>query len=188
MNRGVFAGIRTDTACTSCRNRKRPVPPTHEGREYAVQGLATRAPELALHGETDPDDPRVRLHLVNVPHGRGRYRHPGVDQRFAELVDRLQPASATWSTSSSLARPPASPGRRVRHPRHQARLPRLRVRPGTARGTPAKAGGTVHLRLHRHAHPSQRHPPPARRLRASARRRPFADMRRKVVVHGLTMG
>lgn len=48
-------------------------------------------PECALRRESDPDDPRVRLHLINVPHGRGRYRHPGVDQRFAELLDRIEP-------------------------------------------------------------------------------------------------
>lgn len=49
------------------------------------------AQDYALRTEQDRDDPRVTLHLVNVPRTRDRYRHTGVDQRFAELLDRLQP-------------------------------------------------------------------------------------------------
>ncbi len=49
------------------------------------------APDYALRRDADPDDSRVTLHLVNVPRSRDRYRHAGVDQRFAELCDRLQP-------------------------------------------------------------------------------------------------
>lgn len=49
------------------------------------------APDFALRHEADPDDPRVRLHLVNMPRSRDRYRHAGVDQRFAEVLDTLQP-------------------------------------------------------------------------------------------------
>jgi glycosyltransferase involved in cell wall biosynthesis/MoaA/NifB/PqqE/SkfB family radical SAM enzyme len=49
------------------------------------------APDYAVRQETDPDDPRALLHLVNVPRTRDRYRHAGVDQRFAELCDRLRP-------------------------------------------------------------------------------------------------
>jgi glycosyltransferase involved in cell wall biosynthesis/MoaA/NifB/PqqE/SkfB family radical SAM enzyme len=41
--------------------------------------------------EVDPDDPRVTLHLVNNPRSRDRYRHVGIDQRFAELLDALRP-------------------------------------------------------------------------------------------------
>ncbi|HEY8212046.1 MAG TPA: glycosyltransferase [Myxococcaceae bacterium] len=51
----------------------------------------TFAPPYALRREADADDPRVQLHVVNAPDGRDRYRHTGVDQRFAELADRLQP-------------------------------------------------------------------------------------------------
>lgn len=49
------------------------------------------APDFRLRAERDTDDPRVALHLVNVPRSRDRYREAGVDQRFAELLDRLRP-------------------------------------------------------------------------------------------------
>jgi glycosyltransferase involved in cell wall biosynthesis/MoaA/NifB/PqqE/SkfB family radical SAM enzyme len=49
------------------------------------------APDYALRREVDADDPRITLHLVNMPRTRDRYRHTGVDQRFAELLDRTQP-------------------------------------------------------------------------------------------------
>ncbi|KYG04928.1 radical SAM protein [Sorangium cellulosum] len=49
------------------------------------------APDYALRHETDSDDPRISLHLVNTPRVRDGYRHAGVDQRFAELCDRLRP-------------------------------------------------------------------------------------------------
>ena len=49
------------------------------------------APDYALRREVDPDDPRVTLHLVNMPRSRDRYRHVGVDQRFAELCEALRP-------------------------------------------------------------------------------------------------
>ncbi|MBI4322501.1 MAG: glycosyltransferase [Chloroflexi bacterium] len=49
------------------------------------------APDFAMREETDYDEPRIRLHIVNIPRSRDRYRHEGVDQRFAELLDRLQP-------------------------------------------------------------------------------------------------
>ena len=49
------------------------------------------APDYALREDADPDDPRVRLHVVNMPRARDRYRHVGVDQRFAEVLDRVRP-------------------------------------------------------------------------------------------------
>jgi glycosyltransferase involved in cell wall biosynthesis/MoaA/NifB/PqqE/SkfB family radical SAM enzyme len=49
------------------------------------------APDFILREEPDPDEPRVTLHVVNVPRSRDRYRHAGVDQRFAELCDQLHP-------------------------------------------------------------------------------------------------
>lgn len=49
------------------------------------------APDDALRDDVDPDDPRVRLHVVNMPRHRDRYRHVGVDQRFAEVLDRVRP-------------------------------------------------------------------------------------------------
>ncbi len=49
------------------------------------------APNYGMWQEVDRDDPRVTLHVVNLPNSRDRYRHAGVDQRFAELLERVQP-------------------------------------------------------------------------------------------------
>jgi glycosyltransferase involved in cell wall biosynthesis/MoaA/NifB/PqqE/SkfB family radical SAM enzyme len=49
------------------------------------------APDYRLRVERDADEPRVTLHLVNVPRSRDRYRHAGVDQRFAEVMDVVRP-------------------------------------------------------------------------------------------------
>lgn len=49
------------------------------------------APDFVMREKVDSDEPGVSLHIVNIPRSRDRYRHEGVDQRFAELLDRLQP-------------------------------------------------------------------------------------------------
>lgn len=49
------------------------------------------APDYHMRHERDLDEERVHLHVVNVPRSRDRYRHDGVDARFAELMDSLQP-------------------------------------------------------------------------------------------------
>ncbi len=49
------------------------------------------AADYAMREARDPDDDRVSLHVVNMPRSRDRYRHVGVDQRFAEVLDRLRP-------------------------------------------------------------------------------------------------
>jgi glycosyltransferase involved in cell wall biosynthesis/MoaA/NifB/PqqE/SkfB family radical SAM enzyme len=49
------------------------------------------APDYALQHERDTDDARIALHLVNMPRSRDRYRHAGVDQRFAEVLDTVRP-------------------------------------------------------------------------------------------------
>src|SRR6185369_15966968 len=48
-------------------------------------------PDYALRRERDEDDTRIALHLVNMPRSRDRYRHVGVDQRFAEVLDTVRP-------------------------------------------------------------------------------------------------
>lgn len=48
-------------------------------------------PRYAMSEERDPSDDRVALHVVNMADSRDRYRHEGVDERFRELVDRVQP-------------------------------------------------------------------------------------------------
>lgn len=48
-------------------------------------------PEYAIQQETDPNDPRVTLHIVNMARARDGYQHPAVDQAFADLLDQLRP-------------------------------------------------------------------------------------------------
>jgi glycosyltransferase involved in cell wall biosynthesis/MoaA/NifB/PqqE/SkfB family radical SAM enzyme len=68
------------------------------------QGLAARhevhvftreedafAPDFRLRTERDSDGPRITVHLVNNPRFKDRYRASGIDQRFAELLDRSNP-------------------------------------------------------------------------------------------------
>lgn len=49
------------------------------------------APDYRLRREQDTDDPRVTLHVVNNPRLKDRYRAVGIDQRFAEVLDHVQP-------------------------------------------------------------------------------------------------
>lgn len=49
------------------------------------------APDFTLHQELDRDDARVRLHVVNNPRSRDRYRHVGLDARFVEVLDAVRP-------------------------------------------------------------------------------------------------
>ncbi len=49
------------------------------------------APDYAMRREADDNDPRVALHIVNVPRNKDRYRDAGVDQRFAELLETVRP-------------------------------------------------------------------------------------------------
>ena len=48
-------------------------------------------PEYAVQQETDPSDPRITLHVVNMARSRDGYRHPPVDNAFAALLDRVRP-------------------------------------------------------------------------------------------------
>jgi glycosyltransferase involved in cell wall biosynthesis/MoaA/NifB/PqqE/SkfB family radical SAM enzyme len=48
-------------------------------------------PDYALRDDCDPDDDRVRLHLVNLPNHKDRYRHEGIDRRFAAVLDEFRP-------------------------------------------------------------------------------------------------
>lgn len=49
------------------------------------------APDYRVREEKDPDDSRITVHLVNNPRLRDRYRASGIDQRFAEVLDRIKP-------------------------------------------------------------------------------------------------
>ena len=48
-------------------------------------------PDFRLRVEKDADDPRITLHLVNNPRLKDRYRAMGIDQRFAEVLDEIEP-------------------------------------------------------------------------------------------------
>ena len=48
-------------------------------------------PEYATHRETDPSDPRVTLHVINMARARDGYRHVAVDAAFAKLLDDIRP-------------------------------------------------------------------------------------------------
>ncbi len=47
--------------------------------------------DFRMRTEVDEGEPRITLHVVNHPRSRDRYRESGIDQRFAELLDRLRP-------------------------------------------------------------------------------------------------
>lgn len=49
------------------------------------------APDFRLRVERDDDDPRISVHVVNNPRFKDRYRATGIDQRFAEVIDRVRP-------------------------------------------------------------------------------------------------
>ena len=49
------------------------------------------APDFQMNVERDPDDIRIQLHIVNNPRNRDRYRELGIDRRFTEVLDRVQP-------------------------------------------------------------------------------------------------
>lgn len=49
------------------------------------------APDASVRRETDQDDPRVALHVVNNPRLRDRYRDPEIDRQFAGVLDKFRP-------------------------------------------------------------------------------------------------
>ena len=49
------------------------------------------APDFRMRIERDPDHAGTTLHVVNNPRNRDRYREPGIDRRFAEVLDRIRP-------------------------------------------------------------------------------------------------
>ena len=78
------------------------------GSEVYTQGLAhalaqrhevhvftrqenTFLPEYATVEESDPADPRVTLHIINMARARDGYRHSSVDSAFMGLLHQLEP-------------------------------------------------------------------------------------------------
>ena len=74
------------------------------------------APDFRLRVEPDPEDPRITLHVVNNPRNRDRYREPGVDRRFAELLDRLHAGPRARRTPEPSLHLVAVRGRNEGHP------------------------------------------------------------------------
>ncbi len=48
-------------------------------------------PDYSMRQETDPANPRITLHVINMARARDRYRYSEVDDRFAELLDSIRP-------------------------------------------------------------------------------------------------
>ena len=48
-------------------------------------------PTFAFAPSATPDDPRITLHVVNNARNRDRYLEPGIDRRFAEIVEQVRP-------------------------------------------------------------------------------------------------
>ncbi len=49
------------------------------------------APDFQIRTEHDDVDPRIKIHLVNNPRLKDRYRAAGIDQRFATLLETVEP-------------------------------------------------------------------------------------------------
>lgn len=62
----------------------------HEVRVFTREEDAF-APDYRAREEADVGDPRVKVHLVNNPRHRDRYRVEGIDRRFAELLETFRP-------------------------------------------------------------------------------------------------
>lgn len=56
---------------------------TREENSFLPHGL--------MKTEVDDFDPRVKLHIVNNPHNKDRYRDDTIDSRFAELIEHIDP-------------------------------------------------------------------------------------------------
>lgn len=83
MRYNAGSEVYTQTLCHALADRHEVHVFTREDDSFAL--------DYALRQEVDRDDSRVNLHVINMPRSRDRYRHVGVDQRFAELLDRLNP-------------------------------------------------------------------------------------------------
>ena len=46
--------------------------------------------EYAAYQETDPSDPRITLHVINMARARDGYRHAAVDGAFGGLLDEVR--------------------------------------------------------------------------------------------------
>jgi len=83
MRYNAGSEVYTQTLCHALADR-------HEVHVFTRQE-APFLPEYAVRDEVDADDNRVKLHVINLPHARDRYRHTEVDRRFGLLLDEVRP-------------------------------------------------------------------------------------------------
>ena len=83
MRYNAGSEVYTQTLCQALAER-------HEVHVFTRQ-VNPLLPDYILHDERDPDDERVRLHVVNLARSKDRFADINVDQGFAELLDRFQP-------------------------------------------------------------------------------------------------
>ena len=83
MRYNAGSEVYTQGLCQALANR-------HEVHVFTRQENAF-LPEYELQRETDPADPRVALHVINMARARDGYSHREVDGAFAGLLDELQP-------------------------------------------------------------------------------------------------
>jgi len=83
MRYNAGSEVYTQTLCQALADR-------HEIHVFTREEDAF-APDARLRIEHDADDPRITLHVVNNPRNKDRYRDTRIDQRFAEVLERVQP-------------------------------------------------------------------------------------------------
>lgn len=83
MRYNAGSEVYTQTLCHGLADR-------HEVHVFTREEDAF-APDFRLRTERDEDDPRITVHVVNNPRLKDRYRAIGIDQRFAEVLDRVRP-------------------------------------------------------------------------------------------------
>ena len=83
MRYNAGSEVYSQTLCQGLADRHEVVVFTREEDAFA--------PDFHLRSEADADDPRVRVYVVNNPRLKDRYRAEGIDQRFAEVLEREAP-------------------------------------------------------------------------------------------------
>ena len=83
MRYNAGSEVYSQTLCQGLADRHEVVVFTREEDAFA--------PDFHLRSEADADDPRVRVYVVNNPRLKDRYRAEGIDQRFAEVIEREAP-------------------------------------------------------------------------------------------------
>nr|VFJ44764.1 MAG: Glycosyltransferase involved in cell wall bisynthesis [Candidatus Kentron sp. FW] len=83
MRYNAGSEVYTQTLCHGLADRHEVHVFTREEDSFAPDGRPRR--------DHDADDPRITLHIVNNPRNKDRYRDTAIDQRFAEVLEHMQP-------------------------------------------------------------------------------------------------